>query len=416
MPSAGTASSCSSLRSSTVAVVAIVLAFAVVAGWNTARYPSSAGYDVQQHEEYADLLIHHGELPSSATRSEYYTPPGFYALAGVATLIGENVHAGDPHKLGQVLNWFVLVATAGVLWLLARELFPGRPWVQVTALGFFCFLPVVLRAGAMFHPEPLTLFLSSVALLMAARILGRQDYRWPLVLACGVVLGLGQLVRAFSLWTFAAVVIAFVVARAPWRSLVVVVIAAAVVASPWYIRQAIKYGNPVFDQPQPHKPIYERRPARFYVGLGLPDVLTDPVRPHFVNEAIPTTYSEVWGDYFGVWRGNRERQSFIGLLPTLLAVVGWVTLLVASRRVPARLPVALLPGLGIIGYLYFTVSYPTVDGDVLKASYMLTTAPGWALGFGFACDRIATRGRLWGVALAAILGAIALLSLPFLLY
>ena len=172
----------------------------------------------------------------------------------------------------------------------------------------------------------------------------------------------------------------------------------------------------MFDQPQPHKPIYERRPARFYVGLGLPDVLTDPVRPHFVNEAIPTTYSEVWGDYFGVWRGNRERQSFIGLLPTLLAVVGWVTLLVASRRVPARLPVALLPGLGIIGYLYFTVSYPTVDGDVLKASYMLTTAPGWALGFGFACDRIATRGRLWGVALAAILGAIALLSLPFLLY
>src|SRR5256885_3453283 len=37
------------------------------------------------------------------------------------------------------------------------------------------------------------------------------------------------------------------------------------------------------------------------------------------NEAIPTTYSEVWGDYFGVWRGNRAWQSFLGLLPTLLA-------------------------------------------------------------------------------------------------
>jgi hypothetical protein len=404
------------LRSSTLAAAAIALAFVVVTGWNAAKYPSGLGYDVEQHEQYADLLIHHGEIPGAGSRSEYYTPPGFYALAGIATVIGEHVHAGDPHKLAQALNWLVLLATAGVLWLLARELFPGRRWLQVAALGFFCFLPVVLRVGAMFHPEPLSLLLSSVALLLAARILGRRDYRLKLTLACGVVLGLGQLVRAFSLWTFAAVAIAFLVARVPWRVLAVVVLATAVVASPWYIRQAVKYGNPVFDRPAPSKPIYERRPAHFYVGLGLPAVFTDPMRPHFVNEAIPTTYSEVWGDYFGVWRGNRERQSFLGLVPTLLAVVGWLALLLAARRVPARLPVALLPGLGILGYLYFTVSYPTPDGDVLKASYMLTTAPGWALGFGLACDRIASRGRGWAIALGIVLVTIALLSLPFLLY
>jgi hypothetical protein len=404
------------LRSSTVAAIAIAVAFVLVTGWNAAKYPSGLGYDVEQHEQYADLFIHHGEIPGAGTRSEYYTPPGFYALAGIATLIGEQVHSGDPHKLAQVLNWFVLLATAAVLWLLARELFPGRRWLQVAALGFFCFLPVVLRVGAMFHPEPLSLLLTSVALLLAARILGRREYRLPLTIACGVVLGLGQLVRAFSLWTFAAVVIAFLVARVPWRVLAVVVVATAVVASPWYIRQAVKYGNPVFDRPTPNKPIYDRRPARFYVGLGLPQVFTDPTRPHFVNEAIPTTYSEVWGDYFGVWRGNRERQSFLGLVPTLLAVVGWIGLLVLARRRPAMLPVALLPGLGILGYLYFTVSYPTPDGDVLKASYMLTTAPAWALAFGVACDRIASRGCGWAVALGIVLVTIVLLSLPFLLY
>jgi hypothetical protein len=402
-------------RSGTVAA-ALVVAFALVAGWNTYKYPSSAGYDVQQHEQYADLLVHHGEIPGAGTRSEYYTPPGFYALAGVATVVGEHVHSGDPHKLGQALNWLVLLATAGVLWLLARELFPRRPWLRAAALGFFCFLPVVLRVGAMFHPEPLSMLLSTVALLLAARMLGRRNYGWPLAAGCGVVLGLGQLVRAFSLWTLAAVVIALVVARAPWRVLVTVVFAAAVVASPWYIRQAIKYGNPVFDRPAPHEAVWRRRPARFYVGLGLPDVFTNPVRPHFVNEAIPTTYSDVWGDYFEVWRGNRERQSFLGLVPTLLAVAGWIAFLVRAVRVPARLPAALLPGLGILGYLYFTVSYPTPDGDVLKASYMLTTAPAWALAFGVACDRIAARGWGRGLALGVLLAAIALFSLPFLLY
>jgi hypothetical protein len=395
-----------------LAATGLIAALALIAGWNAYKYPSGAGYDVRQHRQYADLLIHHGEIPGPSTRSEYYTPPLFYALAGVATLVGEHVHAGDPHKLGQVLNWLVLLAAAGVLWLLVRELFPGRRWVQLSALAFFCFLPVVLRVGAMFHPEPLSMLLSAVALLLATRMLRRADYRWQLAIATGVVLGLGQLVRAFSLWTFAAVVIAFAAARA-WKPLVVVVLATAVVTAPWYIRQTIKYGDPVFDRPTKHEAIWERRPVRFYVGLGLPKVFSTPIRPHFVNEAVPTTYSEIWGDYFGVWRGNRERQAFLGLLPTLLAVVGWLVLLVRSWRIPARLPAVLPPGLGLLGYLYFTVSYPTPDGDVLKASYMLTTAPAWALAFGYAVDRLPNRLRL---AVAGILGASALASLPFLLY
>jgi len=384
----------------------------LVAGWNAYKYPDGAGYDAQEHIQYADQLLHHHQIPGPEARSEYYTPPLFYALAGAATLIGEHLHSGDPHKLGQVLNWLVLLATAAVLWALARELFPARPWIQLGALAFFCFLPVVLRVGAMFHPEPLSMLLTAVALLLGARMLGRHDYRWQLAVATGAALGFGQLVRAFSLWTFAAVVIAFAVARA-WRPLAIVVVATAVVASPWYIRQAIKYGNPVFDRPTQDKPIWNRRPARFYAGLGLPQVFTDPVRPQFVNEAIPTTYSDVWGDYFGVWRGNRERQSFLGLLPTLLALVGWVLLLVRSARAPPRLAVALLPGLGLLGYLYFTISYPTPDGDVLKAGYMLTTAPAWALAFGYGLDRLPRRAR---PVVAAFLAASALAALPFLLY
>ena len=400
------------MRRAELAAAALIAALALVAGWNAYKYPSGSGYDVREHQEYADLLIHHGEIPGAGKRSEYYTPPGFYALAGVATLIGEHVHSGDPHKLAQVLNSLVLLLTAGVLWLLARERFPGRVWTQLSALAFFCFLPVVLRVGAMFHPEPLSMLLTAVALLLAARMLRGRDYRWQLAVATGVALGLGQLVRAFSLWTFAAVVIAFAVARA-WRPLVVVVLAAGIVAAPWYIRQAIKYGDPVFDRPTRHEALWDRRPARFYVGLGLPEVFTDPFRPNFLNEAIPTTYSEVWGDYFGVWRGDRELQSFLGLLPALLAAGGWLLFLARSLRSPPRLAVALLPGLGLLGYLYFTVSYPTPDGDVLKASYMLTTAPAWALAFGYALDRLPGRLRL---AAAAVLAASALAALPFLLY
>ena len=118
------------MRRVELAAAALIAALALVAGWNAYRYPSGSGYDVTQHEEYADLLIHHGQIPGPEKRSEYYTPPGFYALAGAATVIGEHVHSGDPHKLAQVLNWLVLLGSAFVLWLLARELFPRRPWVR----------------------------------------------------------------------------------------------------------------------------------------------------------------------------------------------------------------------------------------------------------------------------------------------
>jgi hypothetical protein len=99
----------------------------------------------------------------------------------------------------------------------------------------------------------------------------------------------------------------------------------------------------------------------------------------------------------------------------MLALAGWLALLARSlrRREPTRLLVALLPLAGLAGYLYFTVSYPTPDGDVLKPTYMLTTLGAWALCFGWlaslAGDR---RPRL----VAGGLAFLALLDLPFVVY
>jgi hypothetical protein len=153
-------------------------------------------------------------------------------------------------------------------------------------------------------------------------------------------------------------------------------------------------------------------------------VITNPYSPHFANLALPTTYTELWGDYFGVWawhntppdngtRHDLQVQAVVGILPTLLAVAGWIGLLLVSLRSPPRLAVALLPAVGLLGYLYFTVRYPTTAGDVLKATYLLTTAPAWALGFGYALDRL--RGRAWLVVLALV-ALCAVAELPFLFY
>jgi 4-amino-4-deoxy-L-arabinose transferase-like glycosyltransferase len=272
---------------------------------------------------------------------------------------------------------------------------------------------VTTKLGAMFHPETLDLFFVTLALALAVRRVNP--------VALGAVLGLALLVRQFAAYGVAAVGL-WLLAERRFRALAVAAAVAAVVALPWYVRQTVEYSNPVFAETSPAaaKPLWERRPAAFYVDPGLPDVFARPWRPHFLNRALPTTYSELWGDYFGVWawdgkgepaaKGSLRLQNALGLLPTLLAVGGLVALL--RRR---SWLVALVPVLGLVGYGFFTVAYPTADGDVLKASYMLTTATAWALCFGYAVDALARRRRL-GLALAVVLGASALAELPFLLY
>ena len=194
---------------------------------------------------------------------------------------------------------------------------------------------------------------------------------------------------------------------------------------------ARSHSNPVFDRPQVTKPLWERRPVEFYVDPGLPELVTRPYRPSFENRFWPTIYAEGWGDWFGVfaWQSGKgdpgagarrelTAQSLAGLLPTALALFGWLWLLGRSARrlraSPELLLVVLLPLAGTAGMLYFTVSYPTPDGDVIKATYMLTTVPAWALAFGHATEHVA-RTRV-ALILGVILAAAALVSLRFAVY
>ncbi|MDX6399163.1 MAG: hypothetical protein QOJ43_2571 [Gaiellaceae bacterium] len=419
------------------ATLALLAGLALVSTWNALHYPPGLGYDAHNHIDYVEELRAGDGLPNG--NGEYYTPPGFYTVAAGAWELGERIGLGDPRRLVQLLNAALAVGTALLLLALARELWPGRRLLHVAALGFLACSALLLKAAAMFHPETLDLFLSTLALLLAARMIVRQHYRPFSAVLLGVALGAGQLVRAFSLWTFAVAVLALAAAaladpgrrRAVLLAGVTVVAATAAVAGPWYVHQARAYTNPIFDRPQVAKPLWERRPLAFYTDSGLPEVITRPYRPSFENRFWPQLYAEWWGDWFGVFawqsakgdpgpatRRELQAQSLVGLLPTALAVAGWLGLLAGSvRRLrvnPERLLVALLPLAGIVGMLYFTVSYPTPDGDVIKATYMLTTLPAWALAFGIATER-AARSRL-GLLVVALLVVAALVSLRFSVY
>ena len=425
-----------------IATGLLVLLFAVASG-NAYQVRHDIGYDFSEHLSYAQQVIYKHSIPSRGDgRSEYYTPPLFYFVFGAAVRFATHFGATFPDKVARAMNVPLLVGTAVLVFILGRLIWPTRRQLHLAALAFFVFLPVTMKLASMFHPETMSLFLSTLALTLAAWMLARRDFRARTAAALGVALGLAQLVRAFTLWTFAAVVLTLLLAAlaraAPRRTILkatlITVAATIVVTAPWYVRQTIKYGNAVFAQATPGQPIYDRRPASFYTALGVPDVFSNPTRPNFTNDFLPTAYTEIWGDYFGSWKWiapgppapkvarQLTDQNEIGLLPTLLAIGGCLALLALTlrprdlREHPERLLVPFLAIGGLIGFLYFTISYPTPDGDVIKASYMLTTAPAWALSFGYAFDRVAAQAKFirWGLLL--LLAACAITDLGFLIY
>ena len=95
------------------------------------------------------------------------------------------------------------------------QAFPTRPVTWVASVGFFSFLPTVVKTGAMFHPEPLGMLVTAGAMLVLARMVRTRTYSWTLAVVLGLLLGAGQLVRAWSLWM---VGVAVVVSGRPLRT------------------------------------------------------------------------------------------------------------------------------------------------------------------------------------------------------
>ena len=193
-----------------LATYSVIVGFAVITMRNAIVYPAILGYDAIEAIEYAQALVKQGSLPRGT--GSYYTPPGFFAVGGLGVELSEWLELDSPARVGQVFNALAAVGSLLLLLVFVRLLWPGREFLHLAAVVFFVACPVVTKSAAMFHPEPLSLLLSTAALVLAAWILVRSDYRLRVALLLGLTLGLAQLVRAWTLWTVAVVIQVLVVA------------------------------------------------------------------------------------------------------------------------------------------------------------------------------------------------------------
>jgi hypothetical protein len=325
--------------------------------------------------------------------------------------------------------------TALLLLSLARMAAPRSPGVWAAALAFFAFLPVVAKTDAMIHPEPLNMLESTFAVWLTTKLVRRPSFSVGMLVAIVIVLALGLATRASNIFTAAAIAVALIVRyaprlrrRAPRRQDVVAALAVVVLVggTAYWISNG-SHNASLASLADTSTESATSHHAFFTVPLK--SLFETPYRAHFANAAFPETYDEIWGDWIGAFAWSTFQgaptgevlsvlrdQNWIGIIPTALAIGGWCLLAYsAMRRRRDLLAVTLVAPIALAGYLGRSYAQLSPDGDLFKASYLLTTAPVWALAFGFAWGALARfpRTRLWlGLALAVF----CVMELRFMMY
>ena len=98
----------------------MLAAFAVLLVRNALVYPAIAGIDAFEHIRQAwDLAV----LGRLGTTGAYYTPPGWYAIAGELLRFGDWLDLHDVERPAQLLSAVLTVASAVLLLGIVERVF-----------------------------------------------------------------------------------------------------------------------------------------------------------------------------------------------------------------------------------------------------------------------------------------------------
>ena len=413
-----------------VAVAVILAGAATLLIWDVFHYDWLRGYDAYANSLYSDVIRLHHRLPTTSETNVWHTPPLFFIVAALI----------DSHRGVQLMDALAALTVVVFAGLIARELFPRSRLIQLAALGFAALTPVLIRTAVMYHPEPLATALAVSGLYVVVRGLARgRPGLWTGV-AGGILFGLATLTRTWALSFAGAACIALLLGA--WlereRSAVVAAFALAgillALSLPWFVHQARHHDSPfAFNRPAPKESFFSRRPASFYTALNLDAVFSRPYAPNYLNHLLPVVYTDWWGDYWRYfeipyenistppelppgYENPRVRQSYVGLAPSLLALVGLVG--AAAAAVRGRSPALLLVPLSVVllglEFLVFQISYPHADGDTIKATYLLNAVAPLAVCAAYALGLVRRAGRVVTAAVLLTLAYAAVLDMTFL--
>lgn len=423
----------------------LLLGFLVVGLLNAFLHDPHIGYDADDYAAYIETLAS-GRLPGIEDTDEFFTPPVPFSVPAILSWI-LNISPEIILKLAQIINVFLALGTALALVRISDRISSGDPRARNLSLAFLLTLPVFYKSHAFVRAEPYLLFFIILYIEQLVKLAGKRIDPFIFSIKSGILFGAVLLARQWGILILPGVfVYAFLLLVTQKERRMSILLGfllsglIAFVVSGWfYITLLNRYGSvTAFNRKPAESFSLKNKPASFYIGLAGNELFTDPVRDSFDNQMIPILYAETWGDYwqffvvFGEdlrsgdpvqadllfeaiesdpppsWlQTNRfkiapylGRVNLISILPSIIALVsfGWACGTSILRMLTCRLDYMTLIVILIVamiiatltGYLWFLIQYPSLDGDTIKATYILQIFPlialliGW---YGFHRDR-----------------------------
>lgn len=220
-----------------VGFATVGVAFIAVVLLEMSLRPIYEAPDEISHLHYAQLIANHAALPGAGIH-ERQQPPLYYLLS--AALLKLGLGLTGMRMLSLVCGLLTLMLCA----LVAREIWPRRPWLWVGAAAIAAAVPEMQYLAGAATNESLSWTVGALLVLLTLKVLRSHDPAPTLVLWCGAVVGIAAITREED-WVLAALLVGVMIWLWRGRLLSVKTVAAAaltaLVCAWWFVRNLLTF-------------------------------------------------------------------------------------------------------------------------------------------------------------------------------
>jgi 4-amino-4-deoxy-L-arabinose transferase-like glycosyltransferase len=221
---------------------ALVAVFAGFAVEYTRITPLGASPDELSHLHYITGIADHARLPP-AGEPERQQPPLYYLLGAIVAKL-----TGDDARLIRLVSVVLGVLTILTVFLVARRLFPLRPYLAIGAAALVALLPETQYLAGAINDDNLAWLAGALLVLAGLMVMQSAVLTTRLALGAGLAVAFAVLAKE-TVWALAVLLLVIVAVRFA-RCLRAVHIAAlvlptVVLAGWWFVRNAVVFGSPL---------------------------------------------------------------------------------------------------------------------------------------------------------------------------
>jgi 4-amino-4-deoxy-L-arabinose transferase-like glycosyltransferase len=357
-------------------------------------------YDQTYNEEFTRTPQNTASMPIDPLRYEDYAPPLYYLLAAPIYALTDGWITAL--RLFSVILGGALVVVA---YLIGAEIYPDQLVFALGGAAFVAFVPQHLAMMSAVNNDSLAELLIALVVLQSVRLFRSPIISKRRLIGLGVTLGLGLLTKATFYYT--AVPIAFAALalhtfkQSPlkkrtretrgWRLFIkqalIVFVPALLIGAVWWLRNLSVYGGFDVMGLARHNAVVVGQPttAQWLIDYGAGGVL---------QRFLATTYRSFWGQFGWMSTPLPDREYLLLGGLCIVALIGWVRWLVATRKLPKStqqpyggLLLSLMFVLTLGGYLYYNVTFVQHQGRYLFPA-LIPIGLAFAIGWWHVLDKI----------------------------